>query len=379
MAYDFKAGTLSVNGLVYTLGVTAEKESGLLTVTDRTAWLNALAKKGYTTGPTGAWKNEWLSVYQYLDYGFGTCYVGGTGSTGGYTAFSMTNTPLHNTSLANMDVVFDCGTTFSAVAAKHIAQTRQDCIALIGNKNDITNISATYVASGGITNDFGITTGNSEYVAFIAGRKQIDTKISTSTLWPSSYVTINMSPDIAGLLALNSNNTNILTVVAGQGDTKVIKNAVSLTQYFTDSEASNLTTNNINPIRQYPGSGIFLMGNKTFKNDSTSAVNRLNISILVNSIKRTLSPILRKYLFTENNQSTRNIVYNDVDSALSKIFTGLGTSSISYTVQCDADNNQSTTTLRVDVRLSIPAIAETVTLTLINNDDGTTLSTTTIN
>jgi hypothetical protein len=188
-----------------------------------------------------------------------------------------------------------------------------------------------------------------------------------------------MSPDIAGLLALNSNNTNILTVVAGQGDTKVIKNAVSLTQYFTDSEASNLTTNNINPIRQYPGSGIFLMGNKTFKNDSTSAVNRLNISILVNSIKRILSPILRKYLFTENNQSTRNIVYNDVDSALSKIFTGLGTSSISYTVQCDADNNQSTTTLRVDVRLSIPAIAETVTLTLINNDDGTTLSTTTIN
>jgi len=377
MAYDFKAGTLSVNGLVHTLGVTAEKESGLLTVTDRTAWLSALAKKGYTTGPTGAWKNEWLSVYQYLDYGFGTCYVGGTGSTGGYTAFSMTNTPLHNTSLANMDVVFDCGTTFSAGAAKHIAQTRQDCVALIGNKNDITNISATYVASGGITNDFGITTGNSEYVAFIAGRKQIDTKINSS--WPSSYVTINMSPDIAGLLALNSNNTNILTVVAGQGDTKVIKNAVSLTQYFTDSEASNLTTNNINPIRQYPGSGIFLMGNKTFKNDSTSAVNRLNISILVNSIKRILSPILRKYLFTENNQSTRNIVYNDVDSALSKIFTGLGTSSISYTVQCDANNNQSTTTLQVDVRLSIPAIAETVTLTLINNDDGTTLSTTTIN
>ena len=376
MAYDFKAGTLSVNGLVYTLGVTAEKESGLLTVADKTSWLTTLAKKGYTTGPTGAWKTEWLSVYQYLDYGFGTCYVGGTGSTGGYTAFSMTNTPLHNSSLVNMDVVFDCGTTFSAGAAKHIAQTRQDCVALIGNKSDITNISATYVSSGGITNDFGITTGNSEYVAFIAGRKQIDTKISAA--WPSSYITLNMSPDIAGLLALNSNNTNILTVVAGQGTTKSIKNAVSLTQYFSDADATNLTTNNINPIRQYPGSGIFLMGNKTFKNDSNSAVNRLNVSVLVNSIKRTLSPILRKYLFTENNQSTRSLVYNDVTTSLSTIFTSLGTSTIQYAVQCDADNNLSATVLQVDVRLTIPAISETITLTIINNDDGTTISSTTI-
>lgn len=376
MAYDFKAGTLSVNGLVYTLGVTAEKESGLLTVADKTSWLTTLAKKGYTTGPTGAWKTEWLSVYQYLDYGFGTCYVGGTGSTGGYTAFSMTNTPLHNSSLVNMDVVFDCGTTFSAGAAKHIAQTRQDCVALIGNKSDITNISATYVSSGGITNDFGITTGNSEYVAFIAGRKQIDTKISAA--WPSSYITLNMSPDIAGLLALNSNNTNILTVVAGQGTTKSIKNAVSLTQYFSDADATNLTTNNVNPIRQYPGSGIFLMGNKTFKNDSNSAVNRLNVSVLVNSIKRTLSPILRKYLFTENNQSTRSLVYNDVTTSLSTIFTSLGTSTIQYAVQCDADNNLSPTVLQVDVRLTIPAISETITLTIINNDDGTTISSTTI-
>ena len=376
MAYDFKAGTLSVNGLVHTLGVTEEKELGLMTVKNSTAWLSALAKKGYTTGPTGAWKNEWLSIYQYLFYGYGTCYVGGTGSTGSYTAFSLTNTPLHNTSLVDMDVVFDCGNTFSAGAAKHIAQTRQDCVALIGNKSDITNISATYVASGGITNDFGITTGNSEYVSFIAGRKQIDTKIVTS--WPSTYVTINMSADIAGIMALNSNTTNILTVVAGQGKTKEIKNAISLAQYFTDTETGYLTSNNINPVRQYAGSGIFLMGNKTFKNDSNSAVNRLNISVLVNSIKRTLTPILRQYLFTENNETTRSLVYQEVDFALSKIFTSLGTSSIAYTIQCDADNNQSTTTLQVDIRLSVPAISETITLTIINNDDGSTLSSTTI-
>ena len=207
MAYEFKAGTLSINGLVYTLGTTTERDLGLITVPDKTYWLSALSLKGYTQGPTGAWRNEWLSIYQFLDYfstGQGTCYVGGTAATGGYTAFSLTNTPLHNSSLVDMDVVFDCGTTFSAGAAKNIAQTRQDCVAIIGNYKDLTS-PASYT-TGSVSGDFGITFGSSEYVAHIAGRKQIDSKVVSNSIWPSSYVTLNMAADVAGLMALNSNN-----------------------------------------------------------------------------------------------------------------------------------------------------------------------------
>ena len=68
MAYNFKAGTLSTNGLVVTLGVTAEKELGLIQTNDANDWINRLNKNSYTTGPTGAWKSEWLSVYRYLTY-----------------------------------------------------------------------------------------------------------------------------------------------------------------------------------------------------------------------------------------------------------------------------------------------------------------------
>ena len=99
MPYNFKAATLSTNGLIPTLGITAEIEAGLMTVANKTEWLSKLSDKGYSTGPTGAWKGEWLSVYQFLDYGYGTCYVGGTGSTGSYTGFSLASTPLHNVGL----------------------------------------------------------------------------------------------------------------------------------------------------------------------------------------------------------------------------------------------------------------------------------------
>jgi hypothetical protein len=377
MAYDFKAGTLSTNGLVHTLGTTTERDSGLLTIGDKSSWLTRLAQKGYTTGPTGDWKTEWLSVYQFLDYfttGQGTCYIGGTAATGGYTAYSLTNTPLHNSTLVNIDVVFDCGNTASAGAAKHIAQTRQDCVALIGNKSDMTDMTVSYSSE---EVNFGITSADSEYVAFIAGRKQIDSKVSSNSSWPSSYVTINMSADIAGIMALNSNTSSIFTPVAGVGPTKVIKNVVSLTQYFSDTESTNLLSNNINPIRQFPGIGVYLMGNKTYKNNSSLALNRLNVSVMVNYIKRELKPILQNYLFTENNSTTRAIVTTEVTNVLASLFTTTG-QSISYSVKCDSENNTSSTTLVVEVFLTIPSISETITLKMINNDDGSTISTTTI-
>jgi hypothetical protein len=74
MAYNFKAGTLSTNGLVVTLGVTAEKELGLIRINNANDWINRLNKNSYTTGPTGAWKNEWLSVYRYFWVVCGTAF-----------------------------------------------------------------------------------------------------------------------------------------------------------------------------------------------------------------------------------------------------------------------------------------------------------------
>lgn len=377
MAYDFKAGTLSTNGLIPALGTTAEVQSGLMSIGNKTAWLNKLTSKGLSSGPTGAWKNEWLSVYQFLDYGYGSCVVGGTGSTGSYTAFSLTNTPLHNTSLVELDVVFDCGNTLSANAAISIANSRQDCMALVGNKSNISNISATYVASGGITNDFGITANNSEYVAFIAGRKQIDNRVSSSLNWPSSYITLNCSADIAGLMALNSNLTDISTVIAGVSTTKTIKNVISLSQILSDTEAENLKNNNINPIRQYSGIGVFLMGNKTYKNDSTLITNRLNVMVTLNYIKRNVKTILQEYLFGPNNAAIREMITNRVTNFLKDLYIFSSIGGGTFTVTCDTTNNTAETIaqgkLIVDINLVLPPSTETITLNVVNTEDGSTV------
>jgi hypothetical protein len=312
-----------------------------------------------------------------LDYGYGSCTIGGTGSTGSYTAFSLTNTPLHNTSLVELDVVFDCGNTLSASAAVNIANSRQDCVALIGNRSNISNISSTYVSSGGITNDFGITANDSEYVAYIAGRKQIDNRVSSSLNWPSSYIMLNCSPDIAGLVALNSNLTDISTVVAGVSTTKTIKNVISLSQIFSDAEAEHLKNNNINPIRQYSGIGVFLMGNKTFKNNSALITNRLNVMVTLNYIKRNVKTILQEYLFGPNNSTIREIITNRVTNFLKDLYIFSSIGGGTFTVVCDATNNTTQTItqgkLVIDINLTLPPSTETITLNVINTEDGSTV------
>lgn len=379
MAYNFKAGTLSTNGLVVTLGVTAEKELGLIQINNANDWINRLNKNSYTTGPTGAWKNEWLSVYRYLTYtDTGTCFIGGTGSTGSYTSYSLTNTPLHNTALVDMDVVFDAGNTFSAGAAKNIALARQDCVALIGNKSDLTSITSSYVASGGITNDFGITANSSEFACFVAGRRQLDLK-TIYAAWRSEYIITNFSADVAGVMAKNSYLTDVSTVVAGIGSTKTINNVINLTQQLSDTDALNLNNNNINPVRQFAGLGTYLMGNKTFKNDSTSALNSLSVTLTINYIKRNLRTILSEYLFAPNNATTRNAITSRVNSFLNNLYIFSPAGGSSYSVICDSTNNTtSSTNLVVDVQLTLATAISTITLNIVNSEDLTTITSYTV-
>ena len=377
MPYDFKAGTISYNGLILALGVTSEKEKGLMEITSKDSWITKLRQKSFLTGPTGDWKNEWHSVYQFLDYistGQGRCYVGATGSTGSYTGFSLSNTPLHNTSLVELDVVFDSGNTFSAAACANIANTRKDCLALIGNIQNLTDIDAVYDSEAA---DFGLTFANSEYVSLIGGRKQIDNRIDTSYAWPSQYITLNCTSDVAGLMAKNSNLTDISTIVAGVGETKRFNNVITLTQTLTDTEVDNLKINNINPIRQFTGFGTYMMGNKTYKNDSTLVTNRLNIVVTLNYIKRNIKNILREYLFGPNNERVRSTVETRLSTFLSKLFMFTAAGGGTAVVVCNDTNNGpeiiAQGKLVVSVRLTIPPSTESIELNVVNTEDGSTI------
>jgi phage tail sheath protein FI len=180
-------------------------------------------------------------------------------------------------------------------------------------------------------------------------------------------------------MALNSNLTDISTIVAGVGTSKTIKNVISLNQIFSDTEAENLKTNNINPIRQYSGIGVFLMGNKTYKNNSSLITNRLNVMVTLNYIKRNVKTILQEYLFGPNNAIIRETISNRITNFLKDLYIFSSVGGGTFTVICNDANNTSATisagSLVVDINLVLPPSTETITLNVVNTEDGSTVYT----
>ena len=149
----FTAATVSFGGLVRALGTTLsngtnERNIGLMVVTNSTDLLTRTVN-AKPTGPTGPWYQDWWSVWNYLQYGVGSCIVGGTGAVSN-TTIGITYGPLHSTT-EPFNVVFGCesinpsatiGVTSNRCAVS-VATTRKDCFAIVGNTRDVTNSSIT--------------------------------------------------------------------------------------------------------------------------------------------------------------------------------------------------------------------------------------------
>jgi phage tail sheath protein FI len=377
MPQDLNAGMVSFKGLVPKFGTTgsngnSETETGLMTVTSLNNWLGRLSDSAYkTSGPTGDWATEWFSVWNYLQYG-GSCVVGGTGSTGSYYSatgtLGITATPLHNKNLVELDVVFDGGNTFSIGAATNISNTRQDCVAIIGNYKDISslNMSSAYT---GFTTDFGVTAG-SKYVVCVAGRKKFTyVNNSVATVYDAS-----MSPDVAGCFARTASTENIWITPVGYTKGRIL-NVLYVTQKFSDTDISYFSSGGVNAITAIPGQGTFLLTNNTSYLPQTSSVAKINVMMLVLYLKKELTTILQQFLFEINTPSLRQQVINAANPTLISIQATNGISS--YTLTCDTSNNTDNTIaagqLILDVAIDILYPATTITIRVTNSATGEVL------
>lgn len=370
------AGVVSFNGLIpifgYTgaNGTTAETSIGIMTVPSYNDWISRLNSSPYqTTGPTGAWVNEWWAVYNYLQYG-GMCLVGGTGSTGDYYSASgvltASNTPLHNKSISTFDVVFDAGNTYSAQAAYSIATTRRDCVALIGNYQNISGLplSTTY---SGQTADFGVTQGTTgtEYVAFVAGRKRFLSDVGQSN---GVIFTANLSPDTAGCIARTAASVSRWVPPAGKTRGRIL-GVVSLQQNFSVADSDYLYAGGVNPVKNFPGEGTFLMGNKTSYSGS-GVLGSINIAGMVAYLKKQLLIIANSLLFEANTPQLRQQFISRATPLLESIKSGNGISA--FTIVSDASNNTPTTIaankLIVDITIKPNSSVQTISITVINSD-----------
>ena len=97
-----------------------------------------------------------------------------------------------------------------------------------------------------------------------------------------------------------------------------------------------LYENKINPITRLPGTGILVYGQKT-RYALTSALDRINVSRLVNYIRKALQPISNNFLFEPNDKVTRDQIKQSVESLMNDLVAKRAV--YDYLVVCDETNN----------------------------------------
>jgi len=365
------AGVFSQTGLVALFGNTgsngtSEQEIGLMTIDNINNWFSRLYSRSYgISGPTGYWANEWWAVHNYLQYG-GICVIGGTGSTGDYYSntgyLEVTNTPLHNKSLVDLDVVFETGNTFSAGAAASIASVRKDCVAFVGNNKKLTGIPGLASNYSSVESDFGITSA-SEYVAFVGGRKKFVAGVGSAV----NILEANLSPDAAGCVARSIRDAKIWSAPAGKTRGRIL-GVVAMQQNFGETDIDYISGGKVNPIVVYPGEGTFLMGNKTAY-VGTGALSKINSILMISYIKKEVLSIARGLLFEINDAATRQKLISLVTPILETVKAGNGISN--YRIVCDDTNNTTAVVeaneLVVDIYVNPTYTAETLVIRITNS------------
>lgn len=97
-----------------------------------------------------------------------------------------------------------------------------------------------------------------------------------------------------------------------------------------------LYENKINPFTNLPGTGLVVYGQKTIATEP-SALDRINVSRLVNYLRNQLNIIARPFVFEPNDPITRNALLAVVNSLLNDLIAKRGITD--YLSVCDTTNN----------------------------------------
>lgn len=97
-----------------------------------------------------------------------------------------------------------------------------------------------------------------------------------------------------------------------------------------------LYENKINPFTNLPGTGLVVYGQKTIATEP-SALDRINVSRLVNYLRNQLNIVARPFVFEPNDPITRNALLAVVNSLLNDLIAKRGITD--YLSVCDTTNN----------------------------------------
>lgn len=232
-----------------------------------------------------------------------------------------------------------------------ICATRQDSIALLSvdfdaqANPDLTLGVLDYRANLNI---------NSSYAAVYSPWTQVYDKYNDFKIW--------ISPESWASRAISwiSSNRELWYAPAGWDHASV--SALEVYRKYTSGERDILYDNQINSVRFAPNKGLVLWGQKTLQT-KPSALDRINVRMLLIVIERGLREYLEYKVFVINDETTRTLIKDVVSLYLQDIKVRRGL--YDFNVVCDNTNNTSTIIDRnemfVDVYLQPIRIAEYIT------------------
>ena len=311
----------SGENLVSVFGVTAEKDNKHMILESAGAWvsrLNGTTFGGTGPGPTGEWKTDWYSAYNFLLYG-------------GFLRITNDATALYDENFV-IDSVFtsSVGSTQASWVVSMVDQ-RPELIGIIGVTYD--GYTGGEVPAG-LTFIYPVGATVSNNRVMLVGGEKVALGLSNATT--ETYVDIPLAGDVAGCLVRTDRESKQWFSPAGTRRGRIL-NIVRLKKNPSAIEQDRLYTAKINSVIGVAGSGTFLFGDITRESVATSSLTRINVVRLINYIKKSLGRTAYGVLFEVNDDITRSLFANAANGFLGQIQDGRGL--YGYKVVCDASNN----------------------------------------
>ena len=225
-------------------------------------------------------------------------------------------------------LILDGGITLEGYQKKllEICEIRKDCFAILS-----TPISAEF------DNDYlnkiieyrKVTlNANSSFGAIFTSHLKIVDKFNDRDIY--------VSPDGYAAAAINYSATNFEIWYPPAGQKRGVLFVKDVLIKFKDGELNALYDAGINPIRFYPGKGISIWGQKTLSS-RPSALDRINIRMLLIVIENAIAKFLEDFLFELNDDMTGKLIEIQISNYLDSIKARKGIQD--YLVVSDETNN----------------------------------------
>ena len=266
-------------------------------------------------------KNSGLNITGENTFGFDCSSATSTGTIAYNKAFAL----LANTDYYDINLLLTPGIIQDlhgnvTLAARTLVEDRQDTFYVMDIAGATANITTVTDKAQSI---------DSNYTACYWPWVRITNPIKNTKLWaPPSVV-------IPGVLAFN--DANAAPWYAPAGLTRGGLTSVSDTYFnLSQTQRGTLYESRINPIANFPQTGIAVWGQKTMQ-ARQSALDRVNVRRLLIAVKKYIASATRFLVFEQNSEQTRNRFQSIVNPYLTSVAANQGL--YAFKVIMDATNN----------------------------------------